>query len=95
LEELEGPDVSSIGGDVDADQYLTEVSGEEAVGGTTPTPDQNIVDELARSAGVEIADKRTLHISEMVEQRDAHRWELEAESAEDYAEHEQETEESP
>jgi hypothetical protein len=31
----------------------------------------------------------------MVEQRDAHRWELEAESAEDYAEHEQETKESP
>lgn len=89
LEELEGPDVSSTGGDVDADQYLAEVSGEEAVGGTTPTPDQNVVDELARSAGVEIADKRTLHISEMVEQRDAHRWELEAESAEDYAEHEQ------
>ena len=87
LEDLEGPDVSSTGGDVDVDQYLAEVSGEEAVGGTTPTPDQNVVDDLASSAGVEIADKRTLHISEMVEQRDAHRWELEAESAEDYTEH--------
>ena len=74
MEELEGPDVSSTGGDIDADQCLAEVSGEEAVGGTTSTPDQNVVDELARSAGVEIADKRTLHISEMVEQRDAHRW---------------------
>jgi hypothetical protein len=95
LEDLEGPDVSSTGGDVDVDQYLAEVSGEEAVGGTTPTPDQNVVDDLASSAGVEIADKRTLHISEMVEQRDAHRWELEAESAEDYTEHLKETEDNP
>jgi Family of unknown function (DUF6335) len=94
LKDLAGSDVSATGGDIETDQYLAEVSGEEAVGGTTSTPDQNIVDELASSAGVEIDDKRTLHISEMVEQRDEQRWELDAESAEDYPEHEQKTEES-
>ncbi len=87
LEDLAGSDSSATGGDIDTDQYLAEVSGEEAVGGTTSTPEQNIVDDLARSAGVEIDDKRTLHISEMVEKRDDQRWELDAESAEDYPEH--------
>lgn len=83
-----GFDSSPTGGDVDVNQYLAKVAGEEAVGGTTPTPDQNVVEDLAASVGIKIADKATLHTSEILEQRDAHRWELEPESAEDYEERE-------
>jgi hypothetical protein len=77
-------DSSLTGGDLDTDQYLAKVVGEEAVGGTTPTPDQNVVEDLAVSAGVEIPDNTALHTSEMLEERDSHRWELEPESSEDY-----------
>src|SRR6185503_4276528 len=34
------------GGDVDADWQRAEASGEEAVGGSEPTPDQDVVDEI-------------------------------------------------
>ena len=41
------------GGDVDADRWRALDSGEEAVGGSAPTPDQDVVDELGRALGVE------------------------------------------
>ena len=41
------------GGDVDADWQRAQSSGEEAVGGSVATPDQDVVDELARPLGVE------------------------------------------
>ena len=37
------------GGDVDADWQRAFDSGEEAVGGSAPTPDQDVVDELGRA----------------------------------------------
>jgi Family of unknown function (DUF6335) len=74
------------GGDVDVDPYLADVVGEEAIGGTTPTPDQNVVDDLGTSAGIEIPDQGILHTTEMLERRNDHRWELEPESAEDFGE---------
>ncbi|NJL42402.1 MAG: hypothetical protein HC935_01330 [Pseudanabaena sp. SU_2_4] len=86
LQDLADRERSPTGGDVDADRYLAKVAGEEAVGGTTPTPDQNVVEELAASAGIEIPDKYSLHTTGMLEQRDCHRWELEVESSEDYDE---------
>jgi hypothetical protein len=76
--------LAPTGGDVDSDEYLARVAGEEAVGGTTPTPDQNVVEDLAIAAGIEISDLKTLHTNDLLEQRDAHRWELLVESAEDY-----------
>ncbi|MDJ0737921.1 MAG: DUF6335 family protein [Nostocaceae cyanobacterium] len=82
-----GSDLSATGGDLDADQYLAKVGGEEGVGGSNPTPEQNVVEDLAAAVGVEISDKTTLHIMETLKQRDAHRWELEVESCEDYQEH--------
>jgi hypothetical protein len=84
LQNTSTADLSATGGDLDTDQYLAKVSGEEAVGGSTPTPDQNVVDELVASAGIEIRDSSSLHTTDMLEQRDAHRWELEVESSEDY-----------
>ncbi|WP_019502107.1 DUF6335 family protein [Pseudanabaena sp. PCC 6802] len=86
LQDLADRERSPTAGDIDADRYLSKVVGEEAVGGTTPTPDQNVVEELAASVGIEIPDKYTLHTTAMLEERDCHRWELEVESSEDYDE---------
>lgn len=75
------------GGDIDADQYQSKVSGEEAVGGTAPTPDQNVVEDLATSEGIRTPDEHPLRTLRMMQERDAHRWELEPESSDDYKEH--------
>jgi len=75
------------GGDIDAawDQAST-LSGEETVGGSTPTPDQDIVEELGQALGVTYQDNEPLHPTEKIEQRDVDRWELNPASSEDYAE---------
>lgn len=74
------------GGDVDADWEQASASGEEAVGGSVPTPDQDIVDELGAAAGIEMPDGAILHAADMLEHRDESRWELDPSSAEDYQE---------
>jgi hypothetical protein len=74
----------ATGGDVDVDPYLAEVVGEEAIGGTAPTPDQNVIEDIAASAGINTPEQGILHTTEMLEHRDSHRWELEPESSEDY-----------
>ncbi|MCU0567584.1 MAG: DUF6335 family protein [Oculatellaceae cyanobacterium Prado106] len=74
------------GGDRDADPYLAQVVGEEAIGGSTPMPDQNVVEDLARSVGIEMLDQEILHTHEILEYRDSHRWELNPQSSEDYEE---------
>jgi hypothetical protein len=83
------PGLAPTGGDIDVDQYQAKVSGEEAIGGTAPTPDQSVVEDLAVSAGIPVADTHPLHVSDMLEHRNSHRWELEPESAEDYEEHQE------
>jgi hypothetical protein len=57
--------------------------GEETVGGSTPTPDQDQVDEIGEAAGLTYEDEEPLNTGEKLEQRDRHRWELNPESAED------------
>ncbi len=79
--------MAPTGGDLDANQYQSQVSGEEAVGGTASTPDQNVVEDLAVAEGIETPDKHPLRTLRMMQARDAHRWELEPESSEDYEEH--------
>ncbi|MGI0494913.1 DUF6335 family protein [Alkalinema pantanalense CENA528] len=76
---------STTGGDFNIDQSLAQVSGEEAVGGTAPTPEQNVVEDLAVAVGIEIPDREWLHTTEMLENRDSHRWELDPKSSEDYS----------
>ena len=73
------------GGDVDAASDQPDV-GEEAVGGSTPTPDQDVVEELGRAAGVTYADDEPLRPEEKEAERDDDRWELDPASAEDYEE---------
>ena len=80
-------DADLTGGDVDDDTYQAAVVGEEAVGGQTPTPDQNVTEELQRSMGIVADDGEPVHTQETLEERDHSRWELDPESSEDYPEH--------
>ena len=75
------------GGDVDAVSEEVDV-GEEAVGGSTPTPDQDVVDDLGRAAGVTYSDTEPLRPEEKIGRRDESRWEMDPASAEDYPERE-------
>ncbi len=68
------------GGDVDADWERAEAEGEETVGGTIPTPDQDRVDELGAAWGVEQQDTEPVHTIEKIEKRDEQRWELDPRS---------------
>ncbi|MBW4622020.1 MAG: hypothetical protein KME17_22030 [Cyanosarcina radialis HA8281-LM2] len=75
------------GGDIDANWEQANAVGDEAVGGTAPTPDQDIVDELGAAVGLEMDDRALLRTTEILEERDDRRWELDPASSEDYEEH--------
>ncbi|HWO02505.1 MAG TPA: DUF6335 family protein [Blastocatellia bacterium] len=72
------------GGDIDADWARADI-GEETVGGSSPTPDQDVVEELGAALGLTYEDNEPLHTTEKVEQRDRKRWELDPASSEDYS----------
>lgn len=84
LEEVGGPPEAVLtGGDVDADWIRAGSSGEEAVGGSVATPDQDVVDEIGRALGVEQApDAEVRTADELLRERDRFRWHL-ARKAED------------
>ena len=70
------------GGDVDADWQAAYSSGEESVGGSVATPDQDVVDELGRALGVEQAADAPVRTSEeLLQARDRLRWHLERDAA--------------
>jgi hypothetical protein len=71
------------GGDVDAAWDAVDI-GEETVGGSTPTPDQDVVDDLGRAVGVTYSDTEPLRPEEKERQRDEKRWEMDPASAPDY-----------
>src|SRR5437762_8759129 len=71
------------GGDLDADWARADI-GDETVGGSAPTPDQDVVDELGEAVGLTYEDNEPLRTSEKVEERDRKRWELDPASSEDY-----------
>ncbi len=88
-EEVEEADTGSVytavspmltSGDVDADWKRAEVTGEETPGGTVSTPDQDVVDNIGRAAGVVYADDEPLDFAEKVGRRDRERWELDPSS---------------
>ena len=63
------------GGDVDADWQGAESSGDEAVGGSVATPDQDVVDEIGRALGVEQeSDAEFRTTAEILAERDRSRW---------------------
>ena len=66
------------GGDVDADWQRADSAGEEAVGGSVATPDQDVVDEIGGALGVPRApDEEVRTSSEILDKRDRKRWEQE------------------
>ncbi len=71
-------------GDIDANWQEAAMVGDEAVGGTVPTPDQDNVDELGAAVGLEMNDQAFLRTNDILEQRDDQRWELDPKSSEDY-----------
>ena len=73
-------------GDLDVDLQRASSSGDETPGGDNPTPDQDVVDMIGRSLGVEYEDDEELRGAEKIEERDRRRWELDPASAEDFKE---------
>jgi hypothetical protein len=66
------------GGDIDADWVRAATSGDEAVGGSEPTPDQDIVDNLGDALGVPRGPEEEFRpSSEILAERDRRRAELE------------------
>ena len=90
VHEASSPDIADAtltGGDIEANVSEADAVGDEAVGGTAPTPDQDIVDEIGAAVGLEMSDRAFLRTTEMLEDRDDRRWELDPMSSEDYEEH--------
>ena len=83
LEQHHSKSPTLSGGDIDAKWEEADVSGEETVGGTTPTPDQDIVDELGQAMGITYEDDEPLHTEEKLRERDRNRWELDPESSDE------------
>jgi hypothetical protein len=78
---FQGPQLS--GGDIDAAWDSSIVSGEESVGGTSPTPDQDVVHELGEAMGISYDDDEELATADKLDERDENRWELDPRSADD------------
>jgi hypothetical protein len=71
-------------GDIDAAWDRANV-GEETVGGSSPTPDQDVVDQLGEAVGLTYEDNEPLDTEKKVAKRDERRWELDPASSEGYA----------
>jgi hypothetical protein len=66
-----------LAGDPDDDGLANEYVGEDIPGGSTPTPDQNEVDEIGRAYGLQDEDNGSLRTStEVLTKRDRRRSEL-------------------
>lgn len=75
----ESPQLS--GGDLDAAWENAIESGEETVGGSVATPDQDVVDELGEAVGLTYEEDEPIRGEEKLRERDRNRWELDPESA--------------
>ena len=73
------PEIS--GGDLDASWQTANQAGEETVGASVSTPDQDVVDELGQGAGLMYKDDEPLNYDAKVLDRDRNRWELNPASA--------------
>jgi hypothetical protein len=87
LRELEtnpGTGPTLTGGDLDADWQRAASSGEEAVGGSVATPDQDVVDEIGQALGVpQPSDAQVRTSEEILRERDRRYWHLERQAADD------------
>jgi hypothetical protein len=71
------------GEDVDAEWQDTNTGGEEVVGGTVATPDQDVVSEMGEILGIEYKDDEPLNTEEKLRKRDRKRWELNPKSSDE------------
>lgn len=67
-------------GDPDVLKAQAKVVGEEAIGGTTPTPDQDNVDEVAAAVGINTQAEHPVRVTREMHRRDEQRHELDPES---------------
>jgi hypothetical protein len=68
-------------GDPEVSLLDNEYSGDEVAGGSTPTPDQNNIDDIGRAYGLTDEDSGDLVAAEqLLARRDRHRWELDPRS---------------
>lgn len=87
----EAPDVTDqkrarlSAGDPDVSRQGID-TGEETPGGSTPTLDQDSVDEIGEAVGVTYQDYEPLIFDEKYGKRDETRWEDDPASSEDYVE---------
>jgi hypothetical protein len=84
LEELDEHNSLSpqiTGGDIDASWQTANQAGEETVGGSVSTPDQDVVDDLGDAAGLTYKDSEPLDYDRKVLDRDRNRWEMNPASA--------------
>lgn len=86
----ESPQLS--GGDLDADWEKANEAGEETVGGTVATPDQDVVDELGEAVGLTYEADEPIRGEEKLRERDRNRWELDPDSADEEEEEERNAE---
>jgi hypothetical protein len=76
-DEIPGEGETIRAGDPDDNSLANEYVGEETPGGTTPTPDQNSVDDIGRAYGLQEEDTGALRSgAEVLTRRDRHRQEL-------------------
>src|SRR5688572_14581601 len=76
-EEIPTEDETLRVGDPDESALAVEYSGEDAPGGSSPTPDQNSVDDIGRAYGLQEEDAGPLRsAAEVLDRRDKHRPEL-------------------
>ena len=67
-----------VGGDIDNDPLEAAFVGDEAPGGSAPTPDQDRVDDIGRALGVQDVDNGALRTTaELLDKRDRRRTRLE------------------
>jgi hypothetical protein len=77
-------DPAVTGGDLDAQWESAQFSGDESAVSSMPTPENNQVDAIGNSMGINYADDEELKAGEKERERDRHRWELDPASSEDY-----------
>ena len=79
-------DPKVTGGDLDASWANAQFSGEESAVSSSPTPDQNVVDDIGAAMGVTYGEGEEIKAGDKERERDKHRWELDPASSEDYVE---------
>ena len=83
LEQYTNTSPALSGGDIDAAWEDADDVGDESAGGSSPTPDQDIVEEIGEAYGITFQDNEPLDVLGKLEHRDEHRWELDPSSAEE------------